>query len=99
MTDSAGSIGQAFDRIEQLMSFPAEFPLKVMGRRVDGFAQAIAALVTEHLPDFDPAGIELRTSTQGNYLSLTLMLRVQSRAQLETVYRAVAAHPWVRIVL
>jgi len=92
-------IGQAFDRIEKLLEFPADFPLKVMGRRVDGFAQAIAALVAEQLPAFDPATIELRTSSKGAWLSLTLMLRVESRVQLESIYRALAAHPWVRIVL
>ncbi|MBU6272075.1 MAG: DUF493 family protein [Betaproteobacteria bacterium] len=92
-------IGEAFDRIEQLLEFPADFPLKVMGQRVDGFAQSIAALVTEHIPGFDPGAIELRTSSRGTYLSLTLPLRVESRAQLEGVYRALAGHPWVRIVL
>ena len=96
--DSA-AISDTFDRIEKLLSFPADFPLKVMGRRVDGFAQAIAGLVVEHLPQFDPATIELRSSSKGTYLSLTLPLRVDSRAQLEAIYRAVAAHPWVRVVL
>lgn len=93
------SISDTFDRIEQLLTFPADFPLKVMGRRVDGFAQAMADLVLEHLPTFDPATIELRSSSKGTYLSVTLNLQVNSRAQLEAVYRAVAAHPWVRIVL
>jgi putative lipoic acid-binding regulatory protein len=92
-------IAQAFDRIEKLLEFPADFPLKVMGRRVEGFAQAIAELVREHLPAFDPATIELRTSSKGAWLSLTLMLRVESRVQLESIYRALAAHPAVRIVL
>ncbi len=93
------SIGATFDRIEKLLEFPADFPLKVMGRREDGFAQAIADRVREHLPDFDPSTIEWRASSQGTYLSLTLALRVESRAQLEAVYRAVASHPWVRVVL
>ena len=96
--DSA-AISDTFDRIEKLLDFPADFPLKVMGRRVDGFAQAIADLVVEHLPQFDPATIELRSSSKGTYISLTLALRVDTRAQLEAVYRAVAAHPWVRVVL
>ena len=96
--DSA-AISDTFDRIEKLLTFPADFPLKVMGRRVDGFAQAIADLVAEHVPQFDPATIELRSSSKGTYLSLTLLLRVDSRAQLEAVYRAVATHPWVRVVL
>ena len=61
--------------------------------------QAIADLVMVHLPTFDPASIELRSSSKGTYLSLTLLLRVDNRTQLEAVYRAVAAHPWVRVVL
>ncbi len=95
----AADIGQAFDRIEKLLEFPTDFPLKVMGRRVDGFAQEIASLVGALLPGFDPGTIELRASSGGAWLSLTLQLRVESRAQLESVYRAVAAHPSVRIVL
>lgn len=93
------SIGATFDRIEQLLEFPADFPLKVMGRREEGFAQAIVGLVRDHIPTFDPATVEWRTSTKGTYLSLTLPLRVDSRAQLEAIYRSIAAHPWVRVVL
>ena len=93
------SMSETFDRIEQLLEFPADFPLKVMGRRVDDFAQQISDLVREHVPDFDPATIELRSSSKGNYLSVTINVRVQSRAQLEALYRAIAGHPLVRIVL
>ncbi len=92
-------MSDTFDRIEQLLDFPADFPLKVMGRRVDDFAQTMSDLVREHVPGFDPATIELRSSSKGNYLSVTLNVRVDSRAQLEGLYRALAAHPLVRIVL
>ncbi len=88
-----------FDRLEQLLEFPVDFPLKIMGRRVDGFAQAIADLVREHVPGFDPADMELRSSSQGNYLSLTVVVRLQSRQQLESLYTALSEHPLVRIVL
>ena len=93
------SLSQAFDRLEQLLEFPADFPLKVMGARADGFAQAISELVREHVPSFDPAGMELRASSKGNWLSLTVVVRVESRAQLEALYRELAAHPMVRVVL
>jgi len=96
---SAMSMSSTFDRIEQLLEFPVDFPLKIMGRRVDGFAQAIAELVGVHVPDFDPATMELRSSSQGTYLSLTVVVRVRSRAQLEALYTALAGHPMVRIVL
>lgn len=82
-----------------LLEFPCDFPLKVMGARHDEFAQTIAALVGEHAPDFDPAGIEMRPSAKGNYLSLTCTIRATSQQQLDALYRALVAHPMVKIVL
>jgi putative lipoic acid-binding regulatory protein len=99
MPDTPADLSAAFDRLEALMEFPVDFPLKVMGRRVDGFAQAIADLVAAHAPGFDPATMELRPSSKGTWLSLTVVVRIESRAQLETLYRAIAGHPLVRLVL
>lgn len=84
---------------ESLLVFPTDFPIKVMGRRADGFAQAIAAVVREHAPDFDSATMEIRVSRQGNYLSLTATVRATSREQLDGLYRALTGHPMVKIVL
>lgn len=94
--DSTESV---FDRLEKLIEFPTLFPLKVMGHRVDDFAQQLSALVTTCLPTFDPQSMEMRTSSKGTYLSVTLMLPVQSRQELETVYKAVSAHPLVKVIL
>jgi len=99
MSDRSGELRTAFDRLEQLLEFPVDFPLKVMGRRVDGLAQAISDLTRAHVPDFDPSTMELRLSSQGNWLSLTLVVRIDSRAQLEALYRDLMEHPLVRIVL
>ncbi len=93
------SLTEAFDRLEQLLEFPVDFPLKVMGRRVDEFAQTVASIVLEHVPDFDPSTIELRASSKGSYLSVTVIVRVQSREQLEQLYVSLATHPLVSIVL
>jgi putative lipoic acid-binding regulatory protein len=79
--------------------FPTDFPIKVMGRRVEGFAQEIAAVVREHAPDFDSETLEVRASKFGNYLSLTATVRATSREQLDTIYRALTGHPLVKIVL
>lgn len=79
--------------------FPTDFPIKIMGRRVDGFAQAIVEVVQQHAPDFDAATLEMRTSKDGNYLSVTATIRATSRAQLDDLYRALTSHPLVKIVL
>ncbi len=81
------------------LTFPTDFPIKVMGRQVAGFEQAIAAVVLEHAPDFDVRTMEVRASREGNYLSVTATIRATSRLQLDTLYRALTGHPLVKIVL
>jgi len=82
-----------------LLEFPCDFPIKIMGKRADGFAQAVLETVLRHAPDFDAAAIEMRPSAKGNYLSLTCTIRAVSREQLDALYRELSAHPLVKIVL
>ena len=84
---------------ETLLEFPCAFPLKIMGRRQDGFAQAVLEVVLRHAPDFESASMEMRTSRQGNYLSLTCVVNATSRGQLDALYRELSAHPQVVMVL
>lgn len=94
--DKAGGGAQA---APELLTFPTDFPIKIMGRRVDGFADTMAALVLEHAPDFDVSTMELRASSKGNYLGLTVTIRATSRAQLDALYQALSGHPMVSVVL
>ena len=82
-----------------LLNFPTPFPIKVMGRREEGFAQAILEVVLRHAPDFDPATMEMRPSKAGNYLSLTITIVAQSREQLDAIYLELSAHPLVLMAL
>jgi putative lipoic acid-binding regulatory protein len=82
-----------------LLEFPCAFPIKIMGRTQDGFAQAIAEVVVRHAPDFDAATLEMRSSSAGNYLSLTATINATSREQLDDLYRDLVAHPMVAMVL
>lgn len=84
---------------QSLITYPTDFPIKIMGANVDGFANAIAEVVLQHAPDFDPALMELRPSSGRNYLSCTCTIRATSRAQLDDLYRALTAHPMVKVVL
>jgi putative lipoic acid-binding regulatory protein len=84
---------------ESLIEFPCDFPLKIMGKTQDGFAQAIANVVVRHDPQFDPATTEMRASKHGKYLSLTCTVRATSREQLDALYRDLCDHPMVVMVL
>lgn len=82
-----------------VMQFPMDFPIKVMGKRVDNFADEVVAVVRTHAPGFDPATLEMRASRNGNYLSVTATIRAESRVQLDDLYRALSSHPLVTLVL
>lgn len=84
---------------ESALTFPSEFPIKVVGVRSDDFAQEILAIVTRHAPDFEPASMEMRVSAGGNYLSLTCTITARSRPQLDALYRELSGHARVKFVL
>ena len=70
-----------------------------MGRTQAGFAQAVLGIVQAHAPDFDGSTMEMRTSKQGKYLSVTCVVRAQSREQLDGLYKELCDHPMVVMVL
>lgn len=84
---------------ETLLTFPCEFPIKVMGRREDGFAQSILEIVQRHAEDFSPGTLEMRPSRNGRYLSLTATINARSKAQLDALYLELTKHPRVMMVL
>jgi uncharacterized protein len=81
------------------LAFPCDFPIKVMGRKQPGFAQAVTDIVRKHAPEFDLATVEMRPSRQGRYLSVTCVLRATSREQLDALYRELCDHSSVVMVL
>lgn len=84
---------------QTLLEFPCEFPLKVVGRREDGFAQAVSEIVQRHAEGFVPSTLEMRTSRNARFLSLTVTITARSRAQLDALYRELSGHPLVMMVL
>jgi len=84
---------------ESPITYPCDFPIKVMGRREAGFAQSVMQIVLKHAPDFQPATMEMRPSRQGTYISLTVIVQARSREQLDALYRDLCDHPSVVMVL
>jgi uncharacterized protein len=41
----------------------------------------------------------MRASSGGKYISLTCTVTATSKPQLDDLYRALTAHPWVKVVL
>jgi putative lipoic acid-binding regulatory protein len=84
---------------DSLIDYPCDFPIKIMGAMQETFAQTMVDVVISHDPEFHAGKLEMRPSTKGNYLSLTVTVRATSREQLDNLYRALSSHPMVKIVL
>src|SRR2546429_9083045 len=54
---------------ETLLEFPCAFPMKIVGRTEDGFAQTVLEVVLRHAPDFDSASMEMRASREVSTLA------------------------------
>ena len=99
MTESLPPGDAATPARTELLQFPTDFPIKIMGVKVEGFVEAMTAVVLRHAPDFDAATLELRPSRQGTYLGLTATIRATSLEQLDAIYIELTAHPMVKVVL
>jgi putative lipoic acid-binding regulatory protein len=84
---------------DSLIVYPCDFPIKVMGRAQDGFRETVIQIVRDFDSGFQADSVEVRPSSGGNYVGLTLTVHVHSRAQLDDLYRALSGHEMVSVVL
>ena len=82
-----------------LIEYPVDFPLKIMGRNKPGFVDTVVGIVRRHASDFDDSTVELRRSQRKSYLSVTCIIRAASREQLDALYVELNDHPSVVMVL
>jgi uncharacterized protein len=67
------------------LQFPTDYPLKVVGRPEGGFRARVHAIVLRHAPALDAQRVTERPSTNGKYISISYLLRAESRAQVEAL--------------
>lgn len=84
---------------ESLIQYPCAFPIKVMGLHEPPFVETMVALAVHHDPSFDAKTLELRPSSGGKYMGLTITVNAISREHLDGIYRAFTGHPLVKYVL
>lgn len=86
-------------RKDSLIEYPSLFPIKVMGIKDDHLVHEITKIAEKFDPGFDASTIELRPSSGGKYLGITITITATSREQLDDTYRALTSHPLVKVVL
>ena len=68
-----------------LLEFPTEYPIKVIGRPSDEFRARVHAIVLRHAPLTGPERVTERLSENGNFLSISYLIRAESREQVEAL--------------
>jgi len=86
-------------RNDSLITYPCDFPIKVMGLKAEGYVDAMSHVVRQFDPAWTPAQLESRESAGGKYLSLTFTVRATSQEQLDELYRSLSSHPLAKVVL
>lgn len=84
---------------ETLLSFPCEFPIKVMGRNSETLTAEVLRIVRKHAPDLSADAVTSRRSAEGNYLAVTVVVSATSKEQLDNIYLELNAHEAVLMTL
>jgi len=84
---------------ETLLTFPCEFPIKVMGRSSETFETEVVGIVRKHAPDLSEDAVTSRASGKGNYIAVTVIVTATSKEQLDNIYLELNAHEAVMMTL
>jgi putative lipoic acid-binding regulatory protein len=84
-------------KFDQLLDFPCYQTFKVMGLADDSLPDSVISCLQRLAPDdYQPS---VKISNKGNYHSLSLPVKVTSKAHMEQIYTELSQLELVRVVL
>ncbi len=81
------------------ITFPCQYPIKIMGRNVDNFEEIVMPILEKSSPGFRQDSVKRKLSRQGNFISISVMLIATGKPQLEQLHRDLKATGLVSLVL
>lgn len=76
----------------QGFEFPCEYEIKAMGVDEGGFDRLVVEIIRRHSDRVREDSVRLRASRGGKYVSVSVVIEAESRAQLDAIYDALTAH-------
>jgi hypothetical protein len=70
------------------LTFPCEFPIKIIGKKCDEFEIDVFAIIRKYCKDFKEDAIKQKQSKGNNYLALTVTITAKNKKQLDNIYSA-----------
>jgi uncharacterized protein len=84
---------------QELLQFPTDYPIKVVGRPSPEFRARIHAIVIQHAPNVETDRITERLSENGNFVSISYTIVAESREQVIALARDLKAAEGVLMIL
>ncbi len=84
---------------ESPLTFPCDFPIKIIGNATPHFETTVREIIGKHVPDLDENAIRLRPSGKGNYAAITVTINAGSKQQLDDLYLELNASEAVLMTL
>lgn len=81
------------------IEFPCDYPIKILGENHASFTDRVVEAVRRHAPELPDDKVSWRESRNGNYISVTVVIRAQGESQLKRLHDELKADQWVRLVL
>ena len=81
------------------LTFPCQFPIKMMGRDTPEFRVAARALVEKHVGAVPDEAVQTALSRNARFVSVTVTITAKSQDQLDDIYRDVTSHDDVLMAL
>ncbi len=84
---------------ESAITFPCQFPIKMMGRDTPEFRATARALVEKHAGAVADDAVQTALSRNARFVSVTVTIIAESQEQLDNIYRDVSSHDDVLMAL
>lgn len=85
------------DTKDTLLTFPCDFTLKVFGLDQSDFEKSVFTIIQKHVPNLSDKAFQSRKN--GKYSALTITVHVDTKEQLDQIYRDLSSSPHVVMTL
>ncbi|WP_249975374.1 HP0495 family protein [Vreelandella olivaria] len=81
------------------ITFPCDYPLKVVGDAADDFAACVCGIINKHAPGVDETAIQVVDSRNGRFQSVRVTIRATGEEQLRQLFEELKATGRVHMVV
>ncbi len=85
--------------MSDLLKFPCEFTIKIVGAEQANVEEIAVPILQKNDVDIETIKITTKQSSTGKYTSLTVIMNVDSKEQLDNIYRELSSHSQISMVL